>query len=100
MNIFGWGVGDESNPFRKVAETDASVAAYRKFLRGEALKEDPMPAPEIPSVTLPEKIRIIERGVPAYVDKNGPARAASLMQRLDEQTNEAAEICESGEDRG
>ncbi|MGA3238064.1 MAG: hypothetical protein ABSG03_17370 [Bryobacteraceae bacterium] len=85
VNIFGWGVGDQGNPFRKVAEEDASVAAYRKFLKAEVLQEDPMPAPEIPSAALPEKMRIIERGLPAYVDKNGPARVASLMQRLDEQ---------------
>jgi hypothetical protein len=84
VNIFGWGVGDKGNPFRKVAEADASVVAYRKFLQGEALKEDPMPAPEIPSAALPEKMRIIQQRLPAYVDKNGPARVSSLMQRLDE----------------
>jgi len=84
VNIFGWGVGDKDNSFRKVAEADASVVAYRKFLKGEALNEDPMPAPEIPSAALPEKMRIIQQRLPAYVDKNGPARISSLMQRLDE----------------
>jgi len=83
VNIFGWGVGDQGNPFRKVAEADASVVAYRKFLNGEELKEDPMPAPEIPSAALPEKMRTIQQRLPAYVDKNGPARVSSLMQRLD-----------------
>ena len=85
VNVFGWGVGDTGNPFRKVAEANASVAAYRKFLKGEALKEDPMPAPEIPSAALPEKMRIIQQLLPAYVDKNGAARVSSLMQRLDQQ---------------
>jgi hypothetical protein len=84
VNIFGWGVGDAGNPFRKMAEADASVVAYRKFLTGGVLKEDPMPAPEIPSAALPEKMRIIQQRLPAYIDKNGPARVSSLMQRLDE----------------
>jgi len=85
VNLFGWGVGDEHNPFRKVAEADASVAAYRKFLKGEELKEEPMPAPEIPSAELPQKMHEIQRRVRAYVDKNGPGRLSSLMPRLDEQ---------------
>jgi len=85
VNIFGWGVGDQGNPFRKVAEADASVAAYRKFLKGEVLKEDPMPVTETPSAALPEKMRIIQQRLPAYVDQNGPARVSSLMQRLNEQ---------------
>lgn len=85
VNIFGWGVGDEGNPFRKVAEADASVAAYRKFLKGEVLKEDPIPTPEIPSAALPEKIRLIQQRLPAYVERNGPAEVYFLMQRLAEQ---------------
>jgi hypothetical protein len=83
VNLFGWAVGGEDNPFRKAAEADASVAAYRKFLKGEKLKEQPMPAPEIPSAELPNKMRMIQQQLPAYVDKNGPARVSSLMQRLD-----------------
>jgi hypothetical protein len=85
VNIFGWGVGDEDNPFHKVAEADASVVAYRKFLKGEVLKEDPMPAPEIPSAALPEKMRLIQQRLSSYVEKNGPARVSSPMRRLDEQ---------------
>jgi hypothetical protein len=85
VNIFGWGVGNEDNPFRKVAEADASVVAYRKFLKGEALKQQPMPAPEIPSAELPKKMHLIQQQLPTYVDKTGPARVSSLMQRLDEQ---------------
>ena len=85
VNVFGWGVGDTGNPFRKVAEADASIAAYRKFLKGEALREDPMPAPEIPSAALPEKMRTIQQRLPAYVDQNGPARVSSLMERLNQQ---------------
>ena len=44
-----------------------------------------MPAPEIPSAELPKKMHLIQQQLPAYVDKNGPARVSSLMQRLDEQ---------------
>ena len=39
VNIFGWGVGPESNPFRKIAESDSAIHAYRRFLRGEELAE-------------------------------------------------------------
>ena len=31
VNVFGWGVGDRDNPFRKIAERDDALAAYRKF---------------------------------------------------------------------
>lgn len=30
-------------------------------------------------------MRLIQQRLPAYVEKNGPARVASLMRRLDEQ---------------
>jgi hypothetical protein len=85
VNVFGWGVGDAGNAFRKVAEADASIAAYRKFLKGEELREDPMPASEIPSAVLPDKIRLIQQRLPAYVDQNGPARVSALMERLEGQ---------------
>ena len=43
VNVFGWGLGDESNPFRKIAEGSDALAAYRKFLDGEKLGEAQVP---------------------------------------------------------
>jgi hypothetical protein len=41
-NVFGWGVGDSANLFRRAAEDADSIAAYRKFLSGAPLKERPL----------------------------------------------------------
>lgn len=35
VNIFGWGVGEKNNPFRRVAEGSDAIAAYQKFLNGQ-----------------------------------------------------------------
>lgn len=34
VTLFGWGIGDSSNPFRKTAEAPDSIKAYQKFLNG------------------------------------------------------------------
>jgi hypothetical protein len=39
VNLFGWGVGEAANPFRRALEAPESVNAYRKFLQGEPLSE-------------------------------------------------------------
>ena len=39
VTIFGWGLGPPEMPFRKVAESNEAVNAYRKFLAGEPLVE-------------------------------------------------------------
>jgi hypothetical protein len=41
-NVFGWGVGDEDNVFRRATESEQALAAYRKFLRGVRLNEKPL----------------------------------------------------------
>ncbi|MGH6842584.1 MAG: hypothetical protein ACREDV_10915 [Methylocella sp.] len=41
-NVFGWNIGDKGNLFRRAAESDEAVAAYRKFLRGARLDEAPL----------------------------------------------------------
>lgn len=41
-NVFGWNIGDKGNLFRRAAESDEAVAAYRKFLRGARLDETPL----------------------------------------------------------
>ena len=82
VNIFGWGVGGPDNPFRKVAEGDAALTAYRKFLRGEALKETPVPIPPLPPADLPDKIHEVQALLPGWIEKNGPARIKDHMESL------------------
>jgi hypothetical protein len=41
-NVFGWGIGNKENLFRRATEGDEAAAAYRKFLRGARLDEVPL----------------------------------------------------------
>jgi len=83
VNVFGWGVGDSDNPFRKVAEGGNSLAAYRKFLRGEKLDEAPLQAGQTPTAELPDKIHKIQAALPGWVEAHGPAQVKPLMEKLD-----------------
>jgi len=83
VNIFGWGVGDRNNPFRRAAGKPAALAAYRKFLNGEALAEAPWPIPNIPPADLPDKVHRIQLLLPPWIEKHGPAGVRSLMKKLD-----------------
>ncbi len=81
VNIFGWGVGDASNPFRKVAENKEAILAYQKFLKGEKLKEGvkpPLPSPQFVS-----KIRKLREKLPPYIKTNGPGKVSTLYESLD-----------------
>jgi hypothetical protein len=82
VNVFGWGVGSFDNPFRRIAESDNAVDAYRKFLRGEQLAEAPIPMPHIPPEDLPDKVRRIQEALPAYIGTNGSSKVAPLMEKL------------------
>lgn len=35
VNIFGWGIGGLKNPFRRAAESEEAIAAYRRWLGGD-----------------------------------------------------------------
>ena len=83
VNLFGWGVGDADNPFRRVAGNPSALAAYRKFLAGGRLAEIAVPKPRVPSTTLPEKMQRIQRGLPAYIKKNGGSQAEPLVKDLE-----------------
>jgi hypothetical protein len=63
VNIFGWGLGEADNPFRRAAEQDEAIAAYRTFLRGDALVEGP------PTILdrLPAKMRRIQAEMPGWI---------------------------------
>jgi hypothetical protein len=84
VNVFGWGVGDKDNPFRKAAENDNAIAAYRKFLRGEQLDEASLPVPIVPPEGLKEKIQKIQAILPGWIEKNGPARVKDHVAKLQE----------------
>jgi hypothetical protein len=100
VNIFGWGVGETDNPFRKVAESGTAIAAYRKFLRREKLAEAPIPIPKLPPEGLPEKIRKVHAMLPGWIEKHGPARVKRDVERLEkalkeQQFNDAAEAADA-----
>jgi hypothetical protein len=82
VNIFGWGVGQKDNPFRKAAENDIALAAYRKFLRGAKLEQAPIPIPALPPADLPEKIHKIQATLPGWIQKNGPSQVKDSVERL------------------
>lgn len=82
VNVFGWGVGPADNGFRRAAESPDAIAAYRKFLSGEALVEGPVIANIMER--LPAKIRRIHAELPAWVGRhNGQARAQPHIDALD-----------------
>lgn len=41
-NVFGWGIGEKNNVFRRATEGREAIAAYQKFLRGARLDEAPL----------------------------------------------------------
>jgi hypothetical protein len=77
VNIFGWGLGAADNPFRRAAEGAAAIAAYRKFLRGEALIEGPPTIVE----RLPEKMRRIQAEMPVWI-AGRPERQARAQRHF------------------
>ena len=80
VNIYGWGLGPVSNPFRRLAENATSVAAYQKFLRGETLASDP-PA-QVPSPQFFDKMRSLQKELPPYLAKHGAGKVGPLYEKL------------------
>ena len=83
VNVFGWDVGDYDNPFRRIAENSNALDAYRKFLGGEALQDEPIAIPDIPPVGLADKIHKVQAKLPAWVQKNGPSLVEGYILQLD-----------------
>ena len=85
VDIFSWGIGGEANrnmDFRVVTEGEEAIHAYRKFLAGAPLVEAPTTTSYLER--LPQKIRRIQRELPAWITKPGnQALVAPLMQALD-----------------
>lgn len=80
VNVFGWGLGDENYPFRKAAENQTAIEAYRKFLKGDALIEGPV-APTILD-RLPKKIARIQAELPPWA-KRHPERIPEVKRLTD-----------------
>ncbi|MBC8170585.1 MAG: hypothetical protein H7X77_02900 [Anaerolineae bacterium] len=74
VNIFGWGVGSETgaNAFRTAAEAPDSLAAYRKFLGGEALVEG-----DYVFSDLPARILIIQTELHVWIEQH-PSRRSEV----------------------
>jgi hypothetical protein len=83
VNIFGWGEGDDSNPFRKIAQGSEALAAYRKFLGGEKLGEAQVP--DLLS-TLPTNLRIkiqkVEGALPGWLRNHDSAQIQNNVDIL------------------
>ncbi len=100
VNVFGWGVGDTGNPFRKIAESDEALASYRKYLRGEKLYEAPIPVPVVPPVGFREKIQKVQATLPGWIARNGPAQVKDNVEKLqrlltEKRFEEAAKIADA-----
>ena len=87
VNVFSWGIGGASqkdNMFRRVTESNEAIEAYRKFLRGGALVEDPARPLSMPEFRA--KIERIQRELPPWVQRTRDQNAAqAIMKRLDAQ---------------
>jgi hypothetical protein len=83
VNVFGWGEGDESNPFRRIAEGSDALAAYRKFLDGEKLGEAHVP--DLLS-TLPANLRVkiqkVQAAMPVWIQAHGPTQIQDNIESL------------------
>ncbi|MFA7343009.1 MAG: hypothetical protein WC003_01775 [Terrimicrobiaceae bacterium] len=75
VDCYGWEVGPAASPFRKSAEGEQSLEAYRKFLRGEELKARAMEGEMSPFQV---KMQKLGKEMPVYVQKNGPEKAQAI----------------------
>jgi len=72
-NLFGWGVGNRSNPFRRATEGDEAIAAYRKFLSGDRLDEKPLSDSKTSDsqTELQNRLRALPARIDAYQKSGG-----------------------------
>lgn len=82
VNIFGWGIPGD-NAFRRSAESESSLAAYRKFLNGQPLQEAPLETSYMPSAeALPARIHAMHESVRRYQQRGGDMR--KVMRAMEE----------------
>ena len=80
VNIFGW--SHEDNAFSRTATAGSSIAAYRKFLKGDPLADagaqpNPSASAASPGDMLPNKIQTIQTGAAAWMQAH-PDRQMEL----------------------
>ena len=80
VNIFGWDVGGADNLFRRVAQSEDAVAAYRKFLRGELLAQSA--AVQLPSSEFFPKMERLRNELPPYFSRYGTVEVGPLYETL------------------
>jgi hypothetical protein len=80
VNIFGWGVGPSSNPFRRIAESPSAIAAYQKFLHGDELRSDP--PVQLPSPQFFDKMRQLQKQLPPYLATHNNEKVARSYEEL------------------
>jgi hypothetical protein len=74
-NVFGFGIGDKKNLFRRATESDEAAAAYRKFLRGARLNETPLAQSYRRSPTvLQSHFRALPGRIESYLRAGGDPR--------------------------
>ena len=101
VNVFSWGIGGEvmrNNFFRRATENSEALAAYGKFLRGDALVET-VPT-GFSSEAFQAKMLRIQTELPGWIQKSGQqAQAMNLTQRIkaflkDKQWQEADKVAD------
>ncbi|TWU62610.1 hypothetical protein V7x_43450 [Crateriforma conspicua] len=75
VNVFGWDVGPQHNPFRQAAENPDAIVAYRKFLGGKTLAEEDLDKAYLsPAVLLRKKIPLMHKSIQAFAQRGGNMR--------------------------
>ena len=89
-NVFGWGIGDKGNVFRRATESEEALAAYRKFLRGERLDEKPLDQSYRSGRSFLQKLmRALPARIESYLRAGGDPRLIQpQVKRLEENMKE------------
>ena len=91
VNLFGWGIGEPGNVFRQATEGGEAIAAYRKFLAGQALTEKVTAATAFGSdqSTLQKRMRLLPSLIEEYLRGGGdPGSIRPRVKRLEEYMKE------------
>ncbi len=84
-NVFGWGIGNKENLFRRATEGDEAAAAYRKFLRGARLDEVALAQSYRRNSVLQSLMRALPGRIESYRRAGGDLRLIQpKIKRLEE----------------
>lgn len=76
VNLFSWGIGASDDPFRLATENAQAIAAYRKFLSGQALVKTVVDG-------LPEKMQRMVVRMPLWLQAGGdPSQVQPLLETM------------------